>query len=93
MVGHHFKWEKSRGTRRWVEENLDKALANLRWSQLFPGACVLNEDIATLDHLAILLVLGDNQVRYCFKFRFENAWIREAECMRVVIESWEASKD
>ena len=93
MVGHHFMWEKSRDTHRWVEEKLDRALANLRWIRLFPSVCVLNEDMATSNHSTILLVLGDNQVRHCCKFRFENAWIREAECRRVFIESYEASKD
>ena len=58
MIGHH-------GTQRWVEEKLDRALANLRWNQLFLDACVLNEDMATSDHSAdILLVLGDNQVKH-----------------------------
>ena len=76
MIGHDFTWEKSRGTQRWVEEKLDRALANLRWNQLFLDACVLNEDMATSDHSDILLVLGDNQVKHYRKFRFENAWIR-----------------
>lgn len=29
--GEWFTWEKSRGTERWVQERLDRGLANKEW--------------------------------------------------------------
>ena len=36
MVGHPFTWEKSKGQSNWVEEKLDKALAQEDWFCSFP---------------------------------------------------------
>ena len=35
MVRHQFTWERSRGSPNWVEEKLDKGLANGNWHELF----------------------------------------------------------
>ncbi|XP_074378295.1 uncharacterized protein LOC141719822 [Apium graveolens] len=38
--GEWFTWEKSRGTVRWMQERLDRGLANKEWMELFPSAIV-----------------------------------------------------
>ena len=66
-----------RGTMRWEEEKLDRALVNSKWSKLFPKAYALNEDMVFVDHSTIILVLGERKQWGQRKFRFENAWTRE----------------
>lgn len=36
LVGGSYTWEKSRGTREWVRERLDRAFASSSWWSLFP---------------------------------------------------------
>ena len=34
-VGYAYTWERGRGTTRWVEERLDRALVSADWKHLF----------------------------------------------------------
>lgn len=36
LMGGSFTWEKSRGSKDWVRERLDRAFASTSWWQLFP---------------------------------------------------------
>lgn len=36
--GNMFTWERSRGSQRWVQERLDRGLANKQWTEMFPLA-------------------------------------------------------
>lgn len=38
FVGEKFTWERSRGKHNWIQERLDRGLANQGWQQLFPLA-------------------------------------------------------
>ena len=91
MKGYLFTWEKSRGTDNWVEERLDRALATQSWLSCFDNACVFNLETPSSDHSAIFLdFLVDRRVTRR-KFRFENAWLKEPDCRRLVIDSWECT--
>ena len=83
MIGYRFTWECSRG-RHWVEENLDRYLANSRWLDVFPSTKVLNEDTFSSDHTALILELGNQQSSGYRKFRFENSWIGNPEFRTII---------
>lgn len=40
MVGYPFTWERGRGTREWVDERLDRVVADLRWGEVSDNARV-----------------------------------------------------
>ncbi|KAL8156414.1 hypothetical protein AgCh_001488 [Apium graveolens] len=88
-VGDKYTWEKSRGKPNWIQERLDRGLANQDWCSLFPQAEVQNLEVATSDHLPLFLNL--NKQVYQVKerrFKFENSWLREKECELVVRNGW-----
>ncbi|XP_074327302.1 uncharacterized protein LOC141665222 [Apium graveolens] len=89
FVGCEFTWEKFRGTPNWIQERLDRGFANQRFRNLFPNAVVHVLEVSTLDHLPMLLNL--NMQVYMPKakrFRFENIWVRESDCLNLVRDSW-----
>ncbi|XP_074374021.1 uncharacterized protein LOC141714399 [Apium graveolens] len=53
FVGEQFTWKRSRGQHNWVQERLDRGVANNAWKELFPGAEVCVIEVATSDHLPI----------------------------------------
>lgn len=53
--GEKFTWESFRGKDNWVQERLDRGLANQPWCELFPAAIVQVLDVSTSDHLPLSL--------------------------------------
>ncbi|XP_074328042.1 uncharacterized protein LOC141665954 [Apium graveolens] len=93
FVGEKFTWERSRGSNFWIQERLDRGVANQKWRELFPEAEVEVIEVATSDHLPLYLQL--NRRVYMpkeKKFRFENIWVREKECRNIVKHGWEAGE-
>ena len=93
MTGYAFTWEKSRGSDKWVDERLDRALATYQWFHIFENARVVNLEMPTSDHSALLLDFLTGQKKIVRKFRFENAWIKEADCREIVAGSWERNSN
>lgn len=92
--GSEFTWEKSRGTDTWIQERLDRRFANQGWKDLFPSAKITVIEVSTSDHLPLLLQLNSQvYVPKTRKFRFENVWIQEAECINIVKNSWESIEE
>lgn len=51
-------------------------------------------EVATSDHLPLFLQINKQVYRSKEKrFRFENVWLREKECMQVVKNGWEEAED
>lgn len=93
MRGYAFTWERGRGKANWVEERLDRAVTSNSWRLLFQNARLENINTICSDHSAIFLDLDPKP--YSFKekpFRFENAWLKDDECSRIVANSWSATK-
>ena len=89
-----FTWERSRGSERWIQERLDRGLANKDWKDMFPLAEVVALDISTSDHLPISLQL--NKKMYVLKthrFRFESMWVKEKECLHIIKNCWAEMAD
>lgn len=54
--GEKITWKKSRGQHNWVQERLDRGLANQKWGgDLFSLAEVKVLEVAISDHLPLLL--------------------------------------
>ncbi|XP_074354363.1 uncharacterized protein LOC141693242 [Apium graveolens] len=88
-MGNEFTWERFRGTSAWIQERLDRGFSNQEWRNIFPRATIKVLEVSTSDHMP--LFLEPNRLVYVpkvKKFRFENAWIREEQCLKVVQESW-----
>lgn len=88
-IGCEYTWERGRGTSSWTQERLDRCLINQSWRNLFPHTEVQVMEVSTSDHLPLLLQLNMQiYVPKAKRFRFENAWIRESECMNLVSRCW-----
>lgn len=89
-TGTKFTWEKSRGTERWIQERLDRGLANQQCRDLFPAAETVLE-VTTSDHLPLSLQLNKQiYVPRRPRFRFENMWIRDKDYLSIIQECWNA---
>lgn len=89
MEGYQFTWERSRGTEAWVEERLDRVFATTSWWDLFPVAKVWSLEVSCSDDLPIVLDPNpSSSIPRNKRFRFENLWIREAECDDIIQRSW-----
>ncbi|XP_074346657.1 uncharacterized protein LOC141685458 [Apium graveolens] len=72
-----------------MQERLDRGLANYEWKNLFPSAEIKVLDVSTSDHLPLVLNLNSQvYVPKGRRFKFENVWIKEVECLNLVKESW-----
>lgn len=92
FTGCQYTWERFRGTPAWLQERLDRGLASQQWRQLFPDAEIQVLEVSTSDHLPLLLQLNRQiYVPKTRRFRFENVWICDVECMNLVKESWTAN--
>lgn len=89
MHGYAFTWERGRGKANWVEERLDQAVSSSSWSFLYRDAKLENINTVCSDHSAIFLDLNF-KTRACTErlFIFENAWIKDEECSRLMIDFW-----
>lgn len=64
-------------------------MATRAWLDLFPNAVVKVMDVSILDHLPLFLDLSKKvYVPKSKRFRFENVWIREKDCLNVIINCW-----
>lgn len=83
--GHEFTWSNNR-VDGYIEERLDRVVANSGWMPLFPTTCVENLVWDGSDHLPIILHFLDIErgVAQNFwednrLFRFEVRWVRHEE--------------
>ncbi|XP_074369831.1 uncharacterized protein LOC141711338 [Apium graveolens] len=94
FVGGKYTWERFRGSAKWVQERLDRGLANKSWNELFPVAEVKVLEISTSDHLMLCISLNRQVYRPREqRFRFENVWIKDSECRNIVQECWNRDSD
>ncbi|KAJ9153470.1 hypothetical protein P3X46_026905 [Hevea brasiliensis] len=92
LCGHQFTWERSRGSDRWIQERLGRAMATKDWMSLWPRHKLFSLVSTVSDHSSVLLVLDYGSCSYGEKrFRFENAWLANSNIHLVVEESWSAS--
>lgn len=89
LEGYRFTWSRSRGTLNMVEEQLDRAMADLSWLELFPNVALTNILASHSDHNPILLQCHPvNRKEYKHMFRFENQWLLEEDLAVTVANGW-----
>lgn len=77
---------------RRVELRLDRALATQQWLEIYKEATLFNIEISTSDHTPIFLELNNSiTIANSRRFRFENAWLKEAMCKDIVLDCWESN--
>ncbi|KAB2616581.1 hypothetical protein D8674_023169 [Pyrus ussuriensis x Pyrus communis] len=86
--GSAFIWK---GLRRgeWVEERLDRVLANERWQECWPNSHVVHGMDLASDHCPIILNSSLEGPKGRNLFRFEAYWAMEEECKELVKICWE----
>ncbi|KAB2614065.1 hypothetical protein D8674_036381 [Pyrus ussuriensis x Pyrus communis] len=86
--GPAFTW---RGLRKgdWVEERLDRVMANEKWQQLWPNSHVMHETVLASDHCPVILISNIEGQKRRKMFRFEAYWVSEEECKILVEKCWD----
>ena len=77
-----------------IMEKLDRGLATQGWFQQFPYSLVKTIVAAVSDHMPLLFNISDQKQSVAHKtrkFKFENMWLEDEECYRVVKQSWSSS--
>ncbi|XP_074327069.1 uncharacterized protein LOC141665009 [Apium graveolens] len=75
------------------ERTVTWGLANQEWGSLFPTAEIQVPNVAPSDHLPLHLQLNKRvYVPKERRFRFENVWVKEKECLNLVKQSWESTE-
>ena len=50
--------------------------------------------MSSSDHSSLLLhPISGNSGRYKYKFRFENAWLKDPICIQIIKDSWEGGSN
>ena len=89
--GLWYTWENRRLGLENIKERLDRVVAGLDWSTIYPEAWVKHLSAPASDHRPIQLLLNKQSVHHkrCRIFRFEQAWAREESCEETVKEAWQ----
>ena len=83
-----------RGTSNLIRERLDRGFVTNSWLEMFPWSEERHLVASILDHVPFLFHISNmQQMKATFKrpFRFENMWVKEEECQRVISENWNGS--
>lgn len=88
--GPKFTWCNGRETQHRISERIDRFLASVGWSNMFPTSRVKHGIVARSDHLPIMLMPNDDVVSRIGKklFRFEAMWTEHVDCEHVISDSW-----
>lgn len=90
--GPEFTWSNRRRGGALVRVQLDRALANPDWLQLYPNVFVSHLAVVNSDHMGVMVGFQPSQCSPCPRrrklFRFDHTWIREDGCEEVIREAW-----
>lgn len=75
--GLSFTWMKGLSENTFSRAQLDRALVNIEWRELFPDATVTHLPKLQFDHVPLLLTLSyvDDRPRIA-SFKFQAAWTK-----------------
>ncbi|GLT96557.1 hypothetical protein SLE2022_141700 [Rubroshorea leprosula] len=88
MVGGSFTWQRGE-----IHGKLDRGLATTRWHDSFPHAIVKLLPPLASDHKPLWISIDgrrDRRNRHRKRFRFEEMWLRDNICQKVVQASWKS---
>ena len=87
--GSDFTWCNMQGRKNIIYLRLDRAFANLEWTEKVRGMKVHHLVDSTSDHSALLI--SDSTVQHQTwerRFHFEAIWTKNAECKAIIENSW-----
>jgi hypothetical protein len=90
--GAKFTWSNCRHDEGFVQERLDRAVANPSWCTMNPRREVDVLAARSSDHKPLLIRVlgaGENQVRFHRSFKFEAKWLLDEECQQVIHQAWD----
>ncbi|XP_059439185.1 uncharacterized protein LOC132171798 [Corylus avellana] len=92
--GPKFTWNNGRDGEDFIQERLDRVVANDGWCGLFPKADVLVEGAVNSDHLPIFVMLHEEQQlgRKRRRFKHEAHWVLDRAYSDVVKYAWRANE-
>lgn len=94
LIGYPYTFERGRSTAVWTEIRLDRSLVSKGWIETYQEAKLTNLKILISDHSPILLEpVTEKTVPSSKPFRFENAWLREPMCAKIVEDVWADHRD
>lgn len=93
--GPKFTWNNGRGGDDFIQERLDRVVANEGWCGLLLKADVLVEGAVNSDHLPIFVTLKEDQQRGRVQFSFKHKahWVLDGAYSEVVKPEWKRKKD
>ena len=90
--GQDFTWSRRLGSRGWVRERLDRALVSTNWAARFSKMQLHHKPNSASDH-CVLILKDIQQKSKCGRrkkmFRFEEMWLKDEACVRVVEDAWD----
>lgn len=90
LTGGKYTWEKSRGTKDWIRERIDRAFASAAWWQLFLLNKLMVHHTIYSDYDPIQIDLYSTSLsKRKFLFRFENTWLKERSVHEEVAGFWQ----
>ncbi|CAL1398314.1 unnamed protein product [Linum trigynum] len=92
--GYPFTWENSRENENYIEERLDRCVANWDWKLNYPNHKVSHLDWCGSDHCPILLTTAgkeEEEIRWGWYFKVEPLWLQDPECAEIIKKTCEAN--
>ena len=92
FVGHAFAWTNGQANDSNIQERLDRAVATIDWKEAFPKAVVQHLQRYKSDHCPILVdILGESMKKHRKPhiYRFEEVWLQNLECEKVIENIWQ----
>lgn len=89
FTGDLYTWQRGQ-----IRERLDRAVANIQWSNMFPQSAVINSEMTRSDHRPIVMdtqYLAPTQGGRSKK-RFEARWLQEDTVEEMIKASWARAK-
>lgn len=88
--GPKFTWNNGRDGEAFVQERLDRVVANEGWSVQFPKATILVKGTLCSDHLPIIVTLqAEPRAGGSFQnFKLEAAWVLDGSYREVIKAAW-----
>ncbi|CAL1377897.1 unnamed protein product [Linum trigynum] len=89
--GYPYTWENCRRNGGYIEESLDRFVANHEWRACWRNGQVLHFDATRSDHRPVACdTLGeeDEETRWGWSFHFEAQWTKHPECENMIATAW-----
>ncbi|RYR64108.1 hypothetical protein Ahy_A03g010248 [Arachis hypogaea] len=96
FVGNSFTWTNGQAGEDNIQERLDRAMATMEWKEAYMKIIIQHLSRYKSNHNPILVdMMGEQRRRRrktTHKFIFEECWLGNEECEKVVKEAWDSSE-